>query len=124
MSLQSLASRSTAAVLGCAMLALSLSPASALTIPAPSIDKAAASAPIDKVYWRRHWGGGWGWGPGAVLGGLAAGALLGGGAYYAYGPRDYGYGPGYYEGPGYYGDYGPCWRRVGGPYGWHWARVC
>lgn len=121
MSLQSLASRSTAAVAGCAMLALSLSPAWALSIPGPSIDKAGVSAQTEKVYWRHRWGGGWGWGPGAVLGGLAAGALIGGA--YAYGPGYYGYGPGYY-GPGYYGDYGPCWRRVGGPYGWHWARVC
>ena len=41
----------------------------------------------------RH-GGGWrGYGPG-IVGGLAAGALIGGA--YAYGPGYYGYGPGYY----------------------------
>jgi hypothetical protein len=118
MSLKSLASRSTAALAGCAMLGLSLSPASALTIPAPGalIDKAGASTQVDNVRWRR-----WGWGPGAVLGGLAAGALLG--SYY-YAPR-YSYGPGYYEGPDdYYGAGDYCWRRVAGPYGWHWAQVC
>lgn len=119
MSLRSLAHRSTAALVGGAMLTLSLSPASALTISGPPLGQSIASAQIDKVWWRR-WG--W-WGPGAVLGGLAAGALVGG--YYGgyYGPGYYGpayYGPGYY-GPGYYGQ---CWRRVAGPYGWRWARVC
>ena len=107
MSLTSLAGRSTAALAGCAMLALSLSPASAMTIPGSgaSIDKAGAQAQVDKVYWRHH---GWGWGPGAVIGGLAAGALLGGSYAYDYGPGYYGYSPGYY---GYDG----CMRRVWGP---------
>jgi hypothetical protein len=114
MSLTSLASRSTAALAGCAMLALSLSPASAMTIPAPGavMDK-AGHADIDKVWWRHR---GWGWGPGAIIGGLAAGALLGGA--YAYGNGYYGYGPGYY---GY--DDG-CMRRVWGYYGPHWVNVC
>jgi hypothetical protein len=58
---------------------------------------------------------GWGWGPGAVVGGLVAGAIIGS-AIAA--PRYYG--PAYY-GPGY----GPCWRRQVDPYGrWFWARVC
>jgi len=105
MSLRSLASRSIAAAVGASMLALSLSPA--------SLQQPVVSAQIDKVWWRHR---GWGWGPGAIIGGLAAGALVGG--YYGgyYGPGYYGYGPGYYD---------PCWRRVGGPWGgWHWARVC
>ena len=115
MSLTSLASRSTAALSGCAMLALSLSPASAMTIPASGavMDQAGAHAQIDKVWWRHH---GWGWGPGAVIGGLAAGALLGGAYAYNYGPY-YGYGPGYYG-------YDSCMRRVWGPYGPHWVDVC
>jgi hypothetical protein len=63
--------------------------------------------------WHHH--GGWGWGP-AVVGGLAAGALLGGA--YAYGP-----GYGYYR-PGYYA-YGDCYvRRRWTPYGWRWRRIC
>ena len=115
MSLRSLASRSIAAAAGASMLALSLSPASAFTLAGPSLQQPVASLQIDKVWWRHR---GWGWGPGAIIGGLAAGALVGGyyGGYYGSG-----YGPGYY-GPGYYD---PCWRRVGGPWGgWHWARVC
>jgi hypothetical protein len=59
--------------------------------------------------WRR---GGW-WIPGAVVGGLALGAIAsgayrpyyyGGGPYYAndYGPYEYGYGPSYYGGGSYY----------------------
>jgi hypothetical protein len=107
-----LASRSVAAVTGAAMLALSLSPASALTLAGPPLGHSVASAQVDKVWWRR----GWGWGPAALVGGLAAGAIVGsaiaGPAYY---------GPGYY-GPGYYG---PCWRRAVDPYGrWYWARAC
>jgi hypothetical protein len=115
MSVRNLAIRSIAALTGAAMCALSLNPASALTIPAPTADRLVAPAQVDKVYWRR----GWGWGPGAVIGGLAAGALLG--SYYGgyYGP---GYAPGYYgPGPDYYG---ACWRRVWGPFGWRWARLC
>ena len=59
---------------------------------------------------------------GAIIGGLAAGALVGAavanGPYYAYGPGPY-YGPGYAYGPGCY------WtrERVWGPYGWRWHRV-
>jgi len=44
--------------------------------------------------WHHHRGGGWG-GGGAVLGGLAAGAILGG-AIAASRPGYYDYGPGYY----------------------------
>ena len=66
---------------------------------------------------------------GAILAGLAAGAILGAaagpyyygpGPYYAYGPGPYAYGPG----PVYYG--GPCYwtgRRYWNGYGWHWRRV-
>lgn len=70
----------------------------------------------------RGWhGGGWhggGWGPG-IVGGLAAGALLGGAYGYGYGPGYYGYGPGPYA----YG--GGCYvRRHWTPYGWRWRRFC
>jgi hypothetical protein len=108
MALQSLASRSIAAITVAAMLALSWNPASALTLSGPSLERSIASADIDKIWWRHGWG--WGWGPGAVFGGLAAGALVG--SYY------YGHGPGYYG-------YGSCWRRAVDPYGrWFWTRVC
>jgi hypothetical protein len=108
MSLRSLTAISVAAFAGAATLALSMGPASAFTLAGPSLEQPLASSPIDKVYWRHR---GWGWGPGAIIGGLAAGALVGG--YYGgyYGP-----GPGYY-GPGYYGrGYGNCWRD-------QWGRV-
>jgi hypothetical protein len=120
MSLRSFANRSIAAGLGIAMIALSLTPASALTLPGPQLGQAMASAQVDKVYWRR-----WGWGPVGILGGLAAGAVVGSAIA---GPGYYGYGPGYYRpyygyGPaGYYGD---CWRRSWDYYGRpYWARVC
>jgi hypothetical protein len=141
MSLRSLTNRSIAALAGASMLAVSLSPASALTIAGPSLTQSVASAQIDKVWWRGGWGwgrgwgwrGGWGyrgwgwrgpgwgwrgygWGPAAVVGGVAAGAVVGSAIA----------GPGYYA-PGYYapGAYGPCWRYVAGAYGrWEWRRVC
>jgi hypothetical protein len=54
---------------GAAMLALSLSPASAFTLSGPSLERPVASAQIEKVWcnrWGCHpgWGGGWhgGWG--------------------------------------------------------------
>ncbi len=58
-----------------------------------------------------------------VLGGLAAGAIIGS-AGYGYGPGYYGYGPAYY-GPGPYA-YGGCgWRRerFWNGYRWHIRRV-
>ena len=69
-----------------------------------------------------HWRGGGAVAAG-VVGGLAAGAIIGGAlAYprYGYGyygaPAYYGYGPAYYGGPVYYGR--RCWtRRVVGPGG-------
>jgi hypothetical protein len=112
------ASRSIAMLAGMSVL-VSLSPASAFTLP---VVQAAGSSNVETVQYR---GWGWGWGPGAVVGGLVAGAIIGS-AIAA--PRYYGpayYGPGYY-GPAYYGPgYGPCWRRQVDPYGrWFWARVC
>jgi hypothetical protein len=63
---------------------------------------------------------GW-WIPGAVIGGIAAGAIIGGLARpYYYGPGPYYYAPG----PAYYGP--PCyWRRqrVWDGYNWRVARV-
>jgi len=52
-----------AALGGAAMLALSLSPASAFTLSGPSLEQPIAAAQIDKVYWHHGWGGGWhgGW---------------------------------------------------------------
>jgi hypothetical protein len=66
-----------------------------------------------------RWRGGGGAG---IVGGLAAGAIIGGALA---GPRYYGY-SGYQEDP-YYGGYayGGCVRqRVMTPYGWRWRRVC
>jgi hypothetical protein len=46
---------------------------------APFVPAAVANAKMDasvsKVHWRRH-GGGWGWGPGALIGGIIGGALI------------------------------------------------
>jgi hypothetical protein len=63
-----------------------------------------------------------GWVAGGIIGGLAAGALIGAaaGPYY-YGPGPYYYGPG----PAYYAP-GPCyWRRerIWNGYRWYWHRV-
>jgi hypothetical protein len=94
---------STAALTGVAMLATSLSPASAFTLSGPALDR-LGTAQVESVFWRGggwHGGGwrrgGWGWRPGVVVGGLAAGALLGG----YYGP---------YASNGYGPAYGDCWR--------------
>src|SRR5580698_8245625 len=56
-----LAACSLAALAGAAMLALSMSPASAFTLAAPSLEQPFAAAQIDKVWWHHGWGGGWGW---------------------------------------------------------------
>ena len=58
-----------------------------------------------------------------IIGGLAAGAIIGGAIgrpyYYDYPAPAYYYGPGpYYYGPGCY------WRRVWTPYGWQRTQVC
>ena len=88
------------------------------TVAALAVSSVAMSGQAE-ARWGGHggWGhrGGWGWG-GPVLGGLAAGALLGGA--YAYGPGYYGY----YDGPYAYG--GCRTRRVWTPYGWRWRRYC
>jgi hypothetical protein len=64
--------------------------------------------------------GGW-WIPGAIIGGIAAGAIISG----ALAPRYYGPGPYYYgPGPAYYGP--RCYwqrRRVWDGYGWRLGRV-
>jgi hypothetical protein len=64
MSLRSLTGYSIAALAGAAMLALSLSPASAFTLSGPSLEQPLVSSQIDKVWWHHGWGGGWhgGWG--------------------------------------------------------------
>jgi hypothetical protein len=55
MTMMKLASRSMAALVGAAMLALSMNPASAFTLSGPSLDGPVASAAIQKVWWDR-WG--------------------------------------------------------------------
>jgi len=81
------------AIVGCSMLALSFAPASAFTLAGPSLEQPVASAQVDKVWYRCGWGR-CGWGPGAVIGGLAAGAIIGALAT-----------PYYYDAP-----YRHCWR--------------
>ena len=105
-----------------AMLAMEISPAAALTLPSPAATERAVSPPVEKAYWcrwgcgrgwgwHRPWGWGrpgwgyrygrWGyWGPGAVAAGVATGAVVG------------------------VGVASSCWRRVAGPHGWRWVRVC
>jgi hypothetical protein len=104
-----------ATLVGAALLA---SPADASTfiLGGSAVTKSATYPQVEQTAWHGGWrhgwrGGGWGWwGPGAIIGGLAAGALAG--SYYAYGPGYYGYyGPAY----GYpYGPYGRCWRNAWG----------
>jgi hypothetical protein len=64
-----------------------------------------------------RWGRGWGWGPGPVIGGLAAGAIIGGALAAPY----YGYPYGYYAPRPYYGP-GCVWRNVWN--GYRWVRAC
>jgi hypothetical protein len=69
-SMRILKSTVIAAVGGAAMLALSLSSASAFTLSGPSLEQPVASAQVEKVWWHHGWGGGWhggwhhGWGGG------------------------------------------------------------
>ena len=132
MPIQSILKRGLATIMGFAMLAGSLSSGSAMTLATPTAVGAAASSQIEKVWYCRWNCGGWhpgwgyragygwvpgwrgygwqgpGWGPAAVVGGVAAGAIVGA----AVAPP-----------PVYYG--GPCWRRWVGPNGGvHWRRVC
>jgi hypothetical protein len=55
MSTRNLTIYSLGALAGAAMLALSLSSASAFTLSGPSLTQPMAAAQIDKVWWRR-WG--------------------------------------------------------------------
>jgi hypothetical protein len=112
--LRNLVRRSAFALVAASMLTAGLTPASALTLAGPLVDRSGASPQIDKVWWRGGWGWGWrgrgwGWGPAAVAGGVAAGVIVG--SAIAARPA--------------YGLYGPCWRQVAAPYGgWQWQRVC
>jgi BA14K-like protein len=73
--------------------------AAAAPIGQPAAMAWPASNLAEQVYWR---GRGWGWGGGAFVGGLAAGALIGGAiaAPYYYGSPYY-YGPRYAPAPAY-----------------------
>ena len=106
--------RCLGAIAAISMAAAQVGPATAFTLSSPAGAK-ALSPQIEKVWWCRWgrcgpgwgWRPGWGyWGPGAVIGGLAAGAVVGAAVAAAPGP-------------------GPCWRSWVGPYGGvHWVRVC
>lgn len=79
-------------------------------VVAASIGWAAIATSSNAEAWR----GGWGWGPGAVVGGVIAGAVIGS----AIASRPY-YSPyGYYGGYGPYPYYGPPCRRVWNGYAW------
>ena len=70
-----------------------LSPASAAPIGQPlAMTGSASTAPIEQVRWYGHRG----WGGGAFVGGLAAGAIIGGAL-----AAPYYYGSPYYYGPAY-----------------------
>jgi hypothetical protein len=79
---------------------------------------AAAAMATSSTAEARWYGRGWGWGPGPVIGGLAAGAIVGSALaapyYYPYG---------YYGAYPYYG-YAPgcAWHNVWN--GYRWIRVC
>ncbi len=81
---------------------------------------AAAAVPTSNTAQAAWHGGGWGWGPGPFLGGLAAGAIVGG-ALAA--PYYYPYPYGYYAPPPYPYYRAPCaWQRVWN--GYAWVRAC
>jgi hypothetical protein len=88
----------TAALLAGATAGMMAS-ATAAPIGQPAAMARPASDLTEQVYWR---GRGWGWGGGAFVGGLAAGALIGGAiaAPYYYGSPYY-YGPRYAPVPAY-----------------------
>ncbi len=105
--------RQLAAIALLATMTVQISPATAFTLSSSVGGEKILSPQIEKVWCRWGCGGGWGWrggrwgfwGPGAVVGGLAAGAIVGAAVA--------GSGP------------GPCWRRVVGPYGGvHWRNFC
>jgi hypothetical protein len=88
----------------CAAVALIIGASTAIVEPslaAPIGQPLAIARPnsdVTQVWWR----GGWGWGPGAVIGGLAAGAIVGGAiasSPYYYGNPYYGPPPAYRYGP-------------------------
>jgi hypothetical protein len=94
---KNLVTSALAALAGVSMLALSMSPASALTLPGPALDQVVASSQVDLAHWHGDpgWGrhGDWRWHD-----------------HRGYWGRDY-------WGSSYWGDYppGPC-RIFGGVY--------
>src|SRR5213592_1821134 len=113
-----------AAITGIAVLVASLNSGSAMTLSSPTALRSDVSSQVEKI-WYCRWNCGWrgpGWGAPAVVGGLAAGAIVG--AAIASAPVYAAPAPVYVApAPVYYGD--PCWRRWIGPYGGvHWRRVC
>ena len=110
-----------ATALAATMLAGTLAPSWAGALPVNSGAMQSQGTGQDTGVIQARWGGRGGWGPGLIVGGVAAG-LAGAAIAGAYGPYGYGYGPYAYDYPaygyapydGYYG-YGPYWRR-------HWHR--
>ena len=90
-------------------------------VAAAAIAASAVATPATAQSWYgAGWHGGWGWGPGPFIGGLAAGAIIGGALtapyYYPYPTGYYGYALGPYPGRA-------CvWQQVWN--GWAWVRGC
>lgn len=87
-----------AIILAASVSTVAVAPAVAAPVGQPGLIAKPDAGLTEQVYWRgRRWGGG-----GAFVGGLAAGALLGGAiaAPYYYGYPYY-YGPAYVPGPAY-----------------------
>ncbi|GEM_PF-6611453 len=98
-----------------------LPPSASVRQPMVAVFQDSVDRPKVEQVWCR-----WGCGAGAFVGGLAAGALIGGALAaprYYYGGPYYG---AYYDGPGPYygGPYPGCWRSVWTEYGWRRAWVC
>jgi hypothetical protein len=87
-----------------------------LTALVAAASLAAAAVATSSTADARWYGRGWGWGPGPVIGGLAAGAIVGSALaapyYYPYG----------YYGPSPYYGQGCAWHNAWN--GYRWIRVC
>lgn len=73
----------------------------------------ATAAPASAAPWGWHHGG-WGWGPGAIAGGIIGGAVAAATSPH-WAPGYYGYGPGYAYGPAYAYAPGPAYDYVAPP---------
>ena len=82
-----------AAIAGAAMLAASSVPSPAFTLSSPSLEQPVAAAGLEPVYWHGGWHHGWGWRHG--WGWHRGWGWHGGWHRWGWGPRYYGFGPGW-----------------------------